>query len=285
MAESSSLSLLPNEVLSVIVNCMSNAEIKTFRATSRQFNFVATPALRFDRIYLSPAKRNIIVFNAIVTHDLFRESVFEIVYDDALLVQAYEEESRAAYDILDSEYFYDMDFSPHPADFLDECSPTYGSDASSAYSYLSELIKDASNDPEEWYRQKHREMFPFDQRPYISLQDSCSLYRQLYREQVAIIEDNADLEALQRAIALLPNLKRVTITPETYYPDWTISRHHTPLMGSFPPGFRMPRQRVWSGNGLEKRSGSTHLTSTFRSVVSNVFQFGGIATLMDNSSL
>jgi hypothetical protein len=76
---------LPNELIHYIWNLLTNGGIKNLRLANRRLKTCFR--LRFDRVFISPSKRNIEVFRAIANHPEYRSHVSEIIWDDALFAE------------------------------------------------------------------------------------------------------------------------------------------------------------------------------------------------------
>ncbi|KAK8021912.1 hypothetical protein PG990_007050 [Apiospora arundinis] len=75
---------LPTEILSEICSQLADRDIKTLRLICSRLT--ALVPLRLDRVFLSANPRDVEVFNAIAAHDVLRQQVVEMVWDDALFV-------------------------------------------------------------------------------------------------------------------------------------------------------------------------------------------------------
>lgn len=82
-SESSRLLQLPPEVSTTIPPYLTNRDIKSLRLTCEAL--CAISPLRLDRVFLSANPRNIEVLRAVADHQVFRERVVEIIWDDARL--------------------------------------------------------------------------------------------------------------------------------------------------------------------------------------------------------
>jgi len=71
---------LPPELKLAIVGCMGKYELKKMRLISREWSMFATPLL-FDKVYISPRKIDLTVFNNITQHPVLGPVVREVIYD------------------------------------------------------------------------------------------------------------------------------------------------------------------------------------------------------------
>jgi len=73
----------------------------------------------------------------------------------------------------------------------------------------------------------------------MTIGESFDLYNSLYDEQQAIIKSREDFETLTLGLVSFPNLERITISSDTWFP--------TPFFRSLPPEFQMPLPWAWLG--------------------------------------
>lgn len=90
------------------------------------------------------------------------------------------------------------------------------------------------------YLIRYTELYGPSSDPPFTLRLSQAYFETLIREQEEIVKSEADITSFLDSIASLPNLKRIRITNHTYHPDHLWSPYPTPLIRSFPYGFRMP---------------------------------------------
>ncbi|KUI66086.1 hypothetical protein VM1G_11418 [Cytospora mali] len=74
---------VPLELLIYIWSHLPNHDIKSLRLACSYFH--ETASLRLERILLSDNSRNIDVFCALATHEVYRRQIKELIYDDARL--------------------------------------------------------------------------------------------------------------------------------------------------------------------------------------------------------
>lgn len=74
----------------------------------------------------------------------------------------------------------------------------------------------------------------------MTIEESFDLYNSLYDEQQAIIKSREDFETLTLGLTSFPNLERITLSSDTWFP--------TPFFRSLPPEFQMPLPWAWLGH-------------------------------------
>ncbi|KAL3704131.1 hypothetical protein TMatcc_009821 [Talaromyces marneffei ATCC 18224] len=79
------LTLLPVELLDLILSYLPNRDIKSLRLTCLTLSRLAQ--LRLNRVFLSANPLNIKVLREIADHETFRHNVVEIIWDDARLIE------------------------------------------------------------------------------------------------------------------------------------------------------------------------------------------------------
>lgn len=78
---------LSNDVIHCVSDFLTNRDFKSIRLATRQLS--ALFQLRFDKVFISPSKRNIEVFQAVANHPEYRLQVREVGWDDALFEKCY----------------------------------------------------------------------------------------------------------------------------------------------------------------------------------------------------
>ncbi|KAL9613482.1 MAG: hypothetical protein Q9167_001978 [Letrouitia subvulpina] len=74
---------LPLEILQIIYSFILPQDIKSTRLVSRKWHNVSSPFL-MRRIFFAPRRRTLDIFNKIVKHPIFSQSITELVYDFSL---------------------------------------------------------------------------------------------------------------------------------------------------------------------------------------------------------
>jgi hypothetical protein len=255
---------LPLELWGLIAGHLSNADIKSLRLTCTQVNN-AVP-LRIDRVFLSANPLNIEVFRNIASHEKFRHSVTEVIWDEARLPRGPQRTNQTAqgHELLSdddepnntrewakvySEYFRENLMSQHQHDEESRC-PKWFKDVCEENLRILRSRKGADVD-----RPGHivcREQI-LAQPP---LGECWKHYQHLLRQQNDVLTGDSDYEAFLFGVKQFTVLKRVTITPVAHgylfdplYP--------TPMIRAFPKGFNYPIPCGW----LFRRAISTPATS------------------------
>lgn len=182
-SESSSNSSLPLEILTYIYGQLPNKDIMNVRLTCRFLQ--RTARLRFDRLFLSANSRNIEVFVAVATHDVFRRHIIEILWDDARLEDNHHDRAATV--------------AATPAWFLRGCEHSIEAlehrgrgQVGPEFCARKEILSSRLSDNDSW-----------------------AYYRGLLGQQRTVLSEGLDVEALQ-AYGLsgqyLPQLRRITIT-------------------------------------------------------------------------
>ena len=211
---SSPLTQLPQELLNSILSYLPNRAIKSLRQTCR--SLCASAHLRLNRAFLSANPLNISVFRAIAYHDTFRHGIEEIVWDDSLLLS--DSQGRAYHGFPDES----------ATELLDGV-PTWFRRGRGAT--MAEIRR---RNP------AHAAKLRYSATQTVA--QSWQHYQQLRREQDAVLESGADVEALRLGLARFPNLRRITITPAAHgFQD--VPLYETPMMRALPSGFYCPVPR------------------------------------------
>jgi hypothetical protein len=236
---------LPTELLAIVCEQISGLEIKQLRLASK--DLANKVDLRIDRVYISPNRANLEYLQNILNHPRYKGRVREIVWDDAQLDE---------YPTLDSFHETILD---------DEREATRAIE-----NRLDDAIEAYENDSPEYGSLGHHDLFHSDGRltdvakeillryddqfsrdmlarnaMMMSIEDSYTLYQDLYRDEQDIIKQQSDAVALHQALAGFPNLRRITITSEVWRPWHRVPRYNTPFFRSLPPGFRKPAVWPW----------------------------------------
>lgn len=228
---------IPNEISQYITSYLPNSDIKNLRLACRFFRDFFF--LRLDRVFLSANPLNIRVLRNIADHDVFRQGIVEIIWDDARLSGPPRTEDSDD----DSYYYYD------DSDDDDDDG--------------ANLDPDGRSDCARWFRQeckknvhhlKMRRDQDVDRRDHVARakqlaaqlpwRKSFAYFQELLRQQDLVIASDADVEAFCYALQRFPRLRRVTITPAAHGFLFT-PLYHTPMIRAFPYGFNYPIPRTW----------------------------------------
>lgn len=241
---------LPNEIVGAICSQLPNGDIKSLRLACRYLKDISH--LRFDRVFISANPCNIEVLLAIANHEVFRHSVKEIIWDDAIL----------------------KDF-PRYREFTWEGvvykTPIQGYDWPCGYSADEHDPDDiAANEDQEWIprgftRQCKESLFDIESRliaknryqgdneqqrqidNLMRSRDSLAYWRILLEQQKEVLESGADEAAFRYAVQRFPRLSKVTVTPVTHGLLF-MPFYQTPMIRAFPPGFVYPIPHGWWSN-------------------------------------
>jgi hypothetical protein len=236
---------LPAELLTMVCDHISKLDIKRLRLASK--HLANKVDLRIDRVYVSPNRANLDYLQKILDHPRYKARVYEIVWDDAQL---------AEYPTLDSF---------HNTIITEEREATRAIE-----NRLEQAIETYGNESPVYRSLEHRDLFQNDARltdvakeillryddhfsrdmlarnaMMMSIEDSYTLYQNLYRDEQDIMKRQLDVVALHQALAGFPNLRKITITSEIWRPWHRVPRYNTPYFRSLPPGFRKPTVWPW----------------------------------------
>ncbi|RYO96853.1 hypothetical protein DL765_011426 [Monosporascus sp. GIB2] len=165
--------------------------------------FASRAPLRLTRAFLSTNPRNIDVFNVIAAHDVYRELVTHIIWDNALLL----ERERAAVSLDPDDYVDPMD--AREAEWEEEqlgCPPWFNQECEENLFNLNALRGDDVDRPGHILRaQQVADVF--------SARDTWRYYRTLLEQQRNVLASQAHAHALETKIGRFPALRSIAITP------------------------------------------------------------------------
>ncbi|KAL7894265.1 hypothetical protein HDV63DRAFT_159318 [Trichoderma sp. SZMC 28014] len=223
-AAESELEKLPLEVFNIVTTYLANRDIKNLRLASKCI--CRRASLRLERVFLSANPRNVEVFLAIADHPVFRETITEIVWDDAQLAKQVRNDDAE----LTGRYWVPEEGpGTYPLWFINECVNEMdaikyhiGNDADRPDILAIKSQLDAQ----------------------MSLAESWEHYQELLEQQDQVLETGDDESALKYGLTRFPSLQRITITPAAhgflFYP-----LYETPMIRAFPKGFLYPIPRGW----------------------------------------
>lgn len=229
------LPTLPPELIENLVSLLDNHSIKSLRLTCRHFSAIE---LRISRVFLSANPLNIHVLRSIADHDVYRQGIIELIYDDARLYHSRTDQGDNALprDVSSMDFdrrITNLEWFQGERDLnLDELE--------------NRESADEPNRPKDLglYRQVHAEL---------SLEESWTYYQELLRQQDDVIARGADAEAFRYALQQFPALQRVTVTPAAH--GWLFTPlYKTPMIRAFPYGFNYPIPRSWPITRLTETS-------------------------------
>jgi len=232
---------LPVELLEIVCEYISKLDIKRLRLASK--HLADSVYLRIDRVFISPNRANLDYLNTILAHPRYKGRVQEIVYDSTRLASYSTLERFRKAIVIDEK-----DIRRAISSRLEEAIEIYGDDSpqyrlldvegiqNNEDGYLTDTVKEILLRYEDDFS---RDVLARNA-TMMSTEDSYAVYQALYHEEQEIVKQQLDADALQRALAGFPKLKRVTLTSEAWWP-WNIRpRYNTPFHRSLPPGFRKP---------------------------------------------
>lgn len=220
------LPTLPPELIGNLVSLLDNRSIKSLRLTCRHFSAIK---LRISRVFLSANPLNIRVLRSIADHDVYRQGIVELIYDDARLYHSRADQGDNA--LLRDASWVDFDRRMTTLEWFQGERDLNLGDLEHRES------TDEPNRPKDLrvYRQVHAEL---------SLQESWAYYQELLRQQDDVIARGADVEAFRYALQQFPALQTVTVTPAAH--GWLFTPlYETPMIRAFPYGFNYPIPRGW----------------------------------------
>ncbi|KAH6867675.1 hypothetical protein B0T10DRAFT_502212 [Thelonectria olida] len=212
---------IPLEICREIFSRLPNGDIKNLRLTSSFFNAAST--LRFDRIFISANPRNIEVVHAVANHNKYRQSVSEIVWDDARFANPRPQRTYSGRDISWSEE--------------DDCPKWFAHACKENIHMLKTYNEDDVDRPETIARQKQLDNA-------MSLPKAWALHEEFRHQQDHVIAIGADQDAFRYALARFPAVRTITITPAAHGVLFA-PLYATPMIRSFPPGFVHAVPRGW----------------------------------------
>lgn len=227
---------LPAALHNPIISHLSNRDIKSLRLTCSFFHGIAR--LRLHRVFVSAHLRDIQVLHAIADSDTFRAGVAELIWDDARLcnpprlAQAHDGGHRDG----QSQAADDHDDHEVPRWFIDACDEN-----------IEDL--DSRSGPDAGRPGQLGADLPAS---------TCWVhYRELLRQQEAVLASGADEAAFRCALQRFPSLERVTITPAAHGRLFS-PLYETPTLRALPRGFNYPMPRGWPGEAEAEGEGEAH---------------------------
>ena len=235
---------LPAELLEIVCEHISKLDIKRLRLVSK--HFASSVYLRIDRIYVSPNRANLDYLHQILAHPTYPGRVREIVWDDALLKEYSTLEGFRAAIIAD-----ERETTRAIERRLEEAMEIYG-DSDPDYRPLEteDLLQDGRlTEAAKEILLRYDDQFSRDvlarNATMMSIEDSYALYQELYRQEQELVEQQIDAMALHQALNGFPNVRRITLTTDTWPACNVVPRYNTPYHRSLPLGFRKPAVWPW----------------------------------------
>ncbi|KAJ8119994.1 hypothetical protein O1611_g10480 [Lasiodiplodia mahajangana] len=173
------LTRIPVELVIKIASYLPNRDIKNLRLTCIFLRNTVT--LRLSRVFLSANPRNVEVFRAVADHDLYREAVTELIWDDALMGP----------DIQDASYNYDDDDVAGLDILTSQGVPSWFSSACEENIDGLRRRKGRDRDtPQHELRSQQLES-------QLPLRESWSYYQNLAQQEERVIASESDADALR----------------------------------------------------------------------------------------
>ncbi|CZS78178.1 unnamed protein product [Fusarium graminearum] len=234
------LQKLPNELFHSILDRLPNRDLKSLHLTCRCLG--SQVLLRLNRVFISANPLNVKVFLAVASHEVFRQQVKEIIWDDATFLPV---PTQGDYDYHDTEFGYTFD-----EDDINKNRMTYPPKGKIS-GWLVQQCKGEIFSAKSRLKEKGRDNE--QQRRVDNLmpsREALSCYNRLVQQQDNVIESGADEQAFRYALQepRFPHLEKVAVTPAAhgflFFP-----LYETPIIRAFPYGFVYPIQRGWSCAG------------------------------------
>ncbi|EEA19678.1 hypothetical protein PMAA_004570 [Talaromyces marneffei ATCC 18224] len=165
------LTLLPVELLDLILSYLPNRDIKSLRLTCLTLSRLAQ--LRLNRVFLSANPLNIKVLREIADHETFRHNVVEIIWDDARLI---EHAPERVLELLDGENWAQWGDDPNSYEGI----PWWFEES------YEENVKNRRS------QETFQEADP-------SIHVSWEFYQQLIQQQKTVLESDDDVKAFSAA--------------------------------------------------------------------------------------
>lgn len=213
---------LPAELLNEISSYLSGSDIKNLRLVCQELSHIP---LRLDRVFISANVKDIEVFQSVANHEIFRDRVREIIWDDARFQESFRD-NWLPYEKGSSDHIPDVP----PYDFENACRDNLREithrRCSSNIDLPSHLVRDKEVEAQ------------------MSLYDCWRCFCQYLTQQKEVLANNLDIKAFEYGLERFPALKRITITPATHGFLFT-PLYQTPMIRSLPYGFNYKIPRSW----------------------------------------
>ncbi|KAF3897969.1 F-box domain-containing protein [Trichophyton interdigitale] len=233
------LTTLPLEIRILIFSYLPNSTIKNLRLTCSSIKNATR--LGLDRVFLSIQKRDIEVFRNIASHETMRLQVKEIIWDDGSFSQSPLEDVVER----DGEYLGQVSGLPYekvPAERCQGSSPKYCPKwfSRECHENLSGFVAgeyDHSLAAElmERVMELHELLPPWE---------SWERYKEYLKDQLEVLDSEADVEALKFGLERFPALRKITIIPTAHRKLFS-PLYPTPNIRSLPCMFNYPIPQPW----------------------------------------
>ncbi|KAJ0276764.1 hypothetical protein COL940_008122 [Colletotrichum noveboracense] len=198
----------PFEIAALIFSHIDNIDIKNLRLSCMKLANLASPHLRFKRVFIGASPLNVEVFRAVAEHDTFRHDVREIIWDESRYETPSDRDHRCYHTAIESL----EDRRQHDVETLPQ--------------YVEASKQLAAKMP---------------------IRDAYAHYLKLLEEQEHVLSNpSTDAVAFEWALKndRFPNLKRVTLTPAAHGMLFN-PLYSTPAIRALPDGFVYPLPRGW----------------------------------------
>lgn len=239
---------LPPEISTAIPAYLSNRDTKSLRLTCKAL--CANSQLRLDRVFLSANPRNIEVFRAIADHEVLRERVVEIIWDDARLKEGPTPRKSGHPGSPNFDPDYDEDFDREVGDYYEQSEGYSDEDSDEDEGCPHWFAKACRRNVQDMQAHKSLDVNRPDHvaraelAANVSLRRSWKYFRKLLRQQRDVLETDVDDEAFNYGLQRFPALRRVTITPAAHGMLFR-PLYETPMIRAFPPSFNYPIPCTW----------------------------------------
>lgn len=230
---------LPGELLIEVASHLPGRDVKNLRLTCHAVGSLVR--LRIDRVFLSANPLNVAVLKAIADNETYRHGVFELIWDDARLLEPPEAIPESA-----QEGDWDR-FDERAKSWLDHrCGET-------AWEAHRRRGLDADR-PDHTARRKWQAAQP-------PIDELWAYYKELIRQQNEVLHAGDDIAALEYGLRHFPSLRKITLTPAVHAAPFC-PLYETPMIRAFPYGFNYPLVRGWpAGRQIEPISTIAHWES------------------------
>ncbi|KAH0432157.1 hypothetical protein CcaCcLH18_06655 [Colletotrichum camelliae] len=238
----------PFEIAALVFSHLDNSDIKNLRLSCKKLANLASPHLRFKRVFIGASPLNVEVFRAVAEHEIFRRDIREIVWDESRYETPgpRDHRYRGDWDIFDEGSESERSSDEEG----DEDSPRIKRPRGipcwfyRCYHATIEKLEDRRGDDAETLPQDAETSQQLD--AGMPLQDAYAHYLKLLDEQEQVLSTSADVAALEWALGndRFPDLERVTVTPAAHGMLFN-PLYPTPAIRALPYGFIYPLPRGW----------------------------------------
>ncbi|KAF3809997.1 hypothetical protein GCG54_00002446 [Colletotrichum gloeosporioides] len=241
----------PFEIAALVFSHIDNIDIKNLRLSCKKLANLASPHLRFKRVFIGASPLNVEVFRAVAEHETFRHDVREIVWDESRYETPDSRDRRyqGDWDLLNEGSEHSSDEENDEEDNEDRPWIKYPRGLPfwfyRCYHATIENLEDRRQEDVKTLPQ-HLETSK-QLATGMPIQDAYAHYLKLLKEQEQVLSNtSADAVAFEWALNndRFPNLKRVTLTPAAHGMLFN-PLYPTPAIRALPDGFIYPLPRGW----------------------------------------